>query len=141
MIHWNGLKIPVVIDYNNDYECQALQSQICYNRVVRKYVKNKYKYYVQVVFKGTPPMKMDISTGVVKHCPGEGDTGIDIGTSTVAISSQSDVKILELADRVQNIENQKRILLRKMDRSRRATNPDNYNADGTIKKQGSKKVV
>lgn len=28
-----------------------------------------------------------------------------------------------------------------MDRSRRATNPDNYNEDGTIKKQGSKKVV
>ena len=28
-----------------------------------------------------------------------------------------------------------------MDRSRRATNPDNYNEDGTIKKQGSKRVV
>lgn len=28
-----------------------------------------------------------------------------------------------------------------MDRSRRATNPDNYNEDGTIKKQGNKKMV
>lgn len=28
-----------------------------------------------------------------------------------------------------------------MDRSRRATNPNNYNEDGTIKKQGSKKVT
>lgn len=28
-----------------------------------------------------------------------------------------------------------------MDRSRRATNPDNYNEDGTIKKQGNKKIV
>lgn len=64
-----------------------------------------------------------------------------IGTQTIAISSQSDVKILELADKVQNIENQKRRLLRKMDRSRRATNPDNYNEDGTIKKQNNKKVV
>ena len=27
-----------------------------------------------------------------------------------------------------------------MDRSRRATNPDNYNEDGTVKKQGNKKV-
>lgn len=34
-----------------------------------------------------------------------------------------------------------RRLLRKMDRSRRATNPDNYNEDGTIKKQGNKKIV
>ena len=67
--------------------------------------------------------------------------GIDIGTSTVSISSQSDVKIFELADRVQNIENQKLKFLRKMDRSRRATNPDHYNENGTIKKQGNKKVV
>ena len=28
-----------------------------------------------------------------------------------------------------------------MDRSRRVTNPENYNEDGTIKKQGSKKIV
>ena len=51
------------------------------------------------------------------------------------------MKLLELADKVQNIENQKQKLLRKMDRSRRATNPNNYNEDGTIKKQGNKKVV
>ncbi len=38
----------------------------------------------------------------------------------------------------QNIENQKRILLRKLDRSRRAYNPNNYNEDGTIKNQGNK---
>ena len=141
MILWNGLKIPVVIDYDNYYEYQAIQSQICYNRIVRKYVRNKYKYYVQIVFKGNPPVKVDTETGEFKHYIGNGDVGLDIGTRTIAISSQSDVKILELADRVQNIENQKRKLLRKMDRSRRATNPDNYNEDGTIKKQGNKKVV
>lgn len=141
MILWNGLKIPVVIDYDNYYEYQAMQSKICYNRIVRKYVRNKYKYYVQIVFKGNSPVKVDTETGEIKHCIGTGEVGIDIGTSTVAISSQSDVKILELADRIQNIENQKLKLLRKMDRSRRATNPDNYNKDGTIKKQGNKKVV
>ena len=141
MILWNELEIPVIIDYDNYYEYQAMQSKICYNRIVRKYVRNKYKYYVQIVFKGNPPVKVDTETGEIKHCIGEGDVGLDIGTRTIAISSQSDVKILELADRVQNIENQKRKLLRKMDRSRRATNPDNYNEDGTIKKQGNKKVI
>ena len=140
MIIWNGLEIPVVIDYNNYYEYQAMQSKICYNRIVRKYVRNKYKYYVQIVFKGNPPVKVDTETGEIKHCIGNGDVGLDIGTRTIAISSQSDVKILELADRVQNIEYQKQKILRMMDRSRRATNPDNYNEDGTIKKQGSKKV-
>ena len=92
------------------------------------------------MFKGNPPVKVDTKTGEIKHCIGNGDVGLDIGTSTIAIASQSDVKILELADKVQNIENQKQKLLRKMDRSRRATNPNNYNEDGTIKKQGNKKV-
>lgn len=138
---WNGLKIPVIIDYDNYYECQAMQSEIRYNRIVRKYIRNKYKFYAQIVFKGDIPMKIDVDTGEVKHCIGNGDVGLDIGTRTIAISSQTDVKILELADRVQNIESQKRRLLRKMDRSRCATNPDNYNKDGTIKKQGCKKVV
>ena len=138
---WNGLKIPVSIDYNNCYEYQAMQCEICYNRIVRKYVRNKYKFYVQIVFKGISPVKVDTKTGEIKHCIGDGDVGLDIGTRTVAISSQTDVKILELADRVQNIENQKRKLLRKMDRSIRATNPNNYNEDGTIKKQGNKKVI
>lgn len=137
---WNGLKIPVVIDYYNYYEYRAIQCDICYNRIVRKYVRNKYKFYVQVTFKGNPPTKVDIETGEVKHCIGNGDVGLDIGPRTIAISSQSDVKILELADRIQNIEDQKRTILRRMDRSRRATNPDNYNENGTIKKQGNKKV-
>ena len=140
-ILWNGLKIPVVIDYDNDYEYQAMQSKICYNRIIRKYIRNKYKYYVQIVFKGNPSIKLIAETGEIKHYMGTGDVGLDIGTRTIAISSQSDVKILELADRIQNIEDQKKKLLRKIDRSRRATNPENYNEDGTIKKHGNKKVL
>ena len=140
-ILWNGLKIPVVINYNNYYEYQALQSEIAYCRIIRKFVRKKYKYYVQITFKGTPQLKVDNETGEVKHSIGDGDVGIDIGTSTIAYSSATDVKILELADKVQSIENQKRRLLRKMDRSQRATNPDNYNEDGTIKKQGNRKIV
>lgn len=140
-ILWNGLKIPVVIDYNNHYENQALKSEIAYCRIIRKFVRNKYKYYVQITFKGNPPLKVDNEAGEVKHYIGEGDVGIDIGTSTIAYSSATDVKILELAGKVQNIEDEKRRLLRKMDRSRRATNHDNYNEDGAIKKQGNKKLT
>ena len=141
VIIWNDLELPVVIDEDNDYEYQALQGDICYCRMARKSIRNKYKYYVQIVCKGNPPVKVDTETGEIKHDIGQGDVGLDMGTSTIAIASQSDVKILELADRVQNMENQKQKLLRKMDRSRRTTNPDNYNEDGTIKKQGNKKVI
>ena len=138
---WNGLSIPVQIDWNNSYECQAVQSDIAYCRIIRKYVRNGYKFYVQVVFKGTPPVKFDIKTGEVKHPIGNGDVGIDIGTSTIAVVGEKEVNLKILADKVQNIENERRRVLRKMDRSRRATNPGNYNPDGTIKKQGNKKVT
>lgn len=138
---WNGLNIPVVIDYKNPYEIQALENETSYCRIVRKYVRSKYKFYVQIVFKGTTPIKTNKQTGEIKHTLGIGDVGLDIGTQTMAISSNTDVKIYELADRIQNIENQKRILLKKLDRSRRSNNPNNYNADGTIKKQGNKKVT
>lgn len=141
MIIWNGLQLPVVMDYDNYYKYQALQCPISYCRIVRKFIKHKYHYYVQIVFKGTPPIQINKETGEIKHTIGTGDVGLDIGTSTIAISSESDVKILELADKVQKIENEKRRLLRKMDRSRRTTNANNYNTDGTVKKQGSKKVV
>ena len=43
-ILWNGLKIPVVIDYDNDYEYQAMQFKICYNRIIRKYIRNKINH-------------------------------------------------------------------------------------------------
>ena len=131
---WNGLNIPVIIDYKNPYESQALESEVAYCRIVRKFVRNKYKFYLQIVFKGIAPIKINKQTGEVKHTLGNGNIGIDIGTQTVAYSSKTDVKIYELADRVQNIEKQKRILLRKLDRSRRACNPNNYNEDGTIKR-------
>jgi len=130
---WNGLKIPVKIDYNNPYEYQALQDEICYCRIKRRFIKGKYKYYLQIVFKGVPPMKIN-KDGEVKRHIGNGTVGLDIGTQTIAIVSNVDVKLLELADRVNNIEKEKRRILRYMDRNRRANNPDNFNEDGTIKK-------
>ena len=130
---WNGLKITVKIDYNNPYEYQALKDEICYCRIKRRFIKGKYKYYLQIVFKGVPPMKIN-KDGEVKRHIGNGTVGLDIGTQTIAIVSNVDVKLLELADRVNNIEKEKRRILRYMDRSRRANNPDNFNEDGTIKK-------
>lgn len=137
---WNDLNIPVQIDYNNPYEYRAMQDDICYCRIKRKFVRGKDKYYLQAVLKGVPPMKVG-KDGEIKRKIGKGVVGLDIGTQTVAIASDSEVKLIELADRIQDIEDEKRRTLRYMDRSKRANNRDNYNDDGTIKKQGNKKVV
>ena len=63
-----------------------------------------------------------------------GECGIDIGTQTIAYVTDNEVKLLELAPRVQKLENERRRILRYMDRSKRATNPQNFNNDGTIKR-------
>lgn len=133
-LFWNGLSIPVKIDYTNQYEYQAIQNPICYNRIVRKFVRGAYKFYLQIIFKGIPPKKYNKETGESKHYLGIGDVGLDIGTQTIAICSSNTVKLYELADKVQNTENQKRLLLRYMERSKRKTNPNNFNDNGTIKR-------
>ncbi|WP_138858928.1 hypothetical protein [Exiguobacterium mexicanum] len=129
---WNGLSLQVICDQNNSYELEAFQNDIAYCRVVRKWVRKKYKFYVQIVFKGIPPAKRNKETGHFKRTTGSGDVGLDIGLSTLAIVSEKKVKLLVLADRVRSFESEKRLLLRKMDRSRRAMNPSYFNPDGTV---------
>lgn len=132
-LNWNGLSINVQNKLNN-YEITALRDEIKYCRIVRKFIRGKYKYSLQLILEGTPPIKYNKETGEIKNDIGYGEVGIDIGTQTVAYVSNYDCKLYELAPDVQNIENEKRKLLRFMDRSKRDTNKDNFNSDGTIKR-------
>lgn len=133
LLIWNGLKIPVQLDINNQYEINALRNKICYCRIKRKFVRGKYKYILQLVLEGIPPIKVNKCTGEIRNDIGNGRVGLDIGTQTIAYVSDYDTKLLELAPRVQNIENQKRRIQRYMDRSKRSMNPNNFNKNGTIK--------
>lgn len=126
--------MDVVERKNDEYAQIALENRIKYCRVLRRFIRGKYKYYVQIILEGVPPVKINKKTGEIKNTIGKGRVGIDIGTQTIAISSKYDVKLLELAPEVNNIEKEKRILLRKIDRQRRANNPNKYNKDGTIKR-------
>ena len=116
---WQKLKIPVTIK-NTPFEREVFENhEIAYCQVARKL----NKYYLYITFKGKSPKKRVV---------GNGEIGIDIGTSTIAIVSKNTARLLELADKAQGQENKKRLLLRKLDRSRRAMNPENYNPNGTI---------
>ena len=134
MIIWNGLKIPIIIKKNDIYAQKAIRDRVKFCRIVRKLIRGTYKYYVQLTLEGIPPTKVDKSTGEIKRSLGQDDVGLDIGTRTLAISSKYDVKLVELCPEIDNIEHQKWLLSRKLDRSRRKTNPDNYNDNGIIKK-------
>ena len=138
---WKGLEISVIIKKNDEYAKTALENRIKYCRILRRMIKGKHKYYIQLILNGTPPAKIDKETGEIKNNIGRGRVGIDIGTQTIAISSKDTVKLLELAPEIENIEKEKRIIQRKLDRQRRANNPNKYNKDGTIKRGNKDKWI
>lgn len=138
---WNGLIIPVIIKKNDIYAHEALQNKIKYCRIKREMIKGKYHYYIQLVLDGVPPLKINKETGEIKNQTTYGKVGIDIGTQTVAISSNYDIKLLELAPEVVNIDKEIKRIQRYMDRSRRLINPNKYNDDGTINTQNKNKWI
>lgn len=112
----------------------------CYATLVPKFIRGKYRVYLHLVIEGKAKPKYD-RFGNPRHKYGTGIIGADIGTQTVAYTSDTEAGLKNLSERgnsIQKSEHMERLYYRAMDRSRRATNPENYNADGTIKK-GKKK--
>ena len=110
MIIWKGLKIPVIINKNDIYAQTAIQDRIKYCRIVRKIIRGKFKYYVQLIMEGIPPIKCNKDTGEIKNSLGNDNIGIDIGTRTIAYACSKEVKLLELCPEIENIEHKKLIL-------------------------------
>jgi hypothetical protein len=107
----------------------------CYASLVCKTIRGKLRVFVHITIEGKTKPKYD-RNGNLKHKRGIGIVGCDIGPSTIAYTSDKEVGLKNLAERGDSInraERQERLSYRKMDRSRRANNPDNYNDDGTIK--------
>ena len=112
-----------------DYEMWALKGgveSVKVVKVVRRLVRSQYKYYVQLTIEGEKPQK--------GRTLGKGNVGIDLGPTTVAVSGENVVSIDKLASKCDNIQEEITRLSRKIDRSRRANNPQNFNEDGTIKR-------
>jgi transposase len=112
-----------------DYEMWALKGgveSVKVVKVVRRMVRSQYKYYVQLIIEGEKPQK--------GRTLGKGNVGIDLGPTTVAVCGENVVSIDKLASRCDNIQEEITRLSRKIDRSRRANNPQNFNEDGTIKR-------
>lgn len=135
---WNKLKIPVTIKERDTYAYEALKNKIKYCRIIRKKIRGELRYFLQLILQGIPPRKIDEETGMFKSRHGHGRVGIDIGTRTIAISSKKEVKLLELSPEVENIDKQKRLIQRKMERSKRTMNPRKFNENGTIKQTKEK---
>ena len=108
----------------------------CYATLVPKMIRGKCRVYLHLTIEGKAKPKYD-KHGNLRHKYGKGMIGADIGTQTVAYTSDTEVGLKNLSERGNSIrtsERKERLLYRAMDRSRRAANPQNYNDDGTVKK-------
>lgn len=120
------------------YQQEALKCGVKYCRIVRSWVGTKWKYYAQLVLEGYPPIKCD-SNGVIKHPVKQGRIGIDIGTQTIAFCGKGvcDLRVLApsaIAEARNGLTKEIARIMRQMDRSRRAMNPQYFNKNGTIKR-------
>ena len=108
----------------------------CYASLVCKKIRGKLRVFVHITVEGKSMPKYN-KHGKPRHQYGNGMIGCDIGTQTIAYTSNIEVGLKNLAERDSAIsvnERKERLLHRAMDRSRRAMNPDNYNEDGTIRR-------
>lgn len=133
-IEWKGLNLPLKLSPDNAYETEMLSYRVKYVRILRKPGKTRDRWYAQLSLEGKPAIKRNPASGNPVHPVGQGAVGLDIGPQTLAYAAEKEANLVELADRVQNIEREKHLLQRKMDRSRRAANPNNYAENGTIRR-------
>ena len=103
----------------------CFKNRIKFCRILKRYIRGTRRYFLQIVFEGTPETDFQL---------GKGEVGLDIGTSIVAINSDNEVKLLKLSETEQ--ETRKiRILQRSLERKRRMANPNNYDENGKVKKK------
>lgn len=127
-IHKKSTFVDIPVKAFNDYQQVSLlrSEKIKYVQIIRKTIRGKKVYILQIVCQGTPPSKVTKGSGVV---------GIDPGISTVAFASQKEVALVDLVPK--NIARKEKLLKQldqRIERSRRMNNPECYNENGTIKK-------
>jgi len=125
-IHWLGLVLPCRVERDDEVVAYGLNQPIKYSRIIRREIRGRTRWFVQLVLKGKPLVKD-------KNRPGDAVVGLDIGPSTIAAVDDGGARLERFCDELKSKRCEIRAGLRRLDRSRRATNPDNYNEDGTIK--------
>jgi transposase len=128
-VRWLGLELPARIDPRDAVVAHGLACPVKFVRLVRRKLNGRNRFYAQLICGGLPFRKKT-------HSIGEGKIGVDIGPSTLAtVSADGQIARLErFCDELVPQQKAIRKLQRKLDRQRRANNPENYNPDGTVKK-------
>ena len=130
---WGKLKLNPIIDESNLVIQHGLTCRVKYVRLLWKEINGKHRWFVQLINEGVPYQKPQnyVSNGVV---------GLDLNVSNIAFVGDNHAGLLPFADKVPNFQREITQLQRKMQRSQRVNNPDNYEPDFLASK-GRKTVV
>ena len=109
----------------DDYKKESIEGRIKYATLTREMFPTGWHYYVVLTIEGPAPKKLTL---------GKGTMGGDHGPSTIAVESNEMLMLETLSPDCAKYNDEITRLQRKIDKSTRLSNPDNYNEDGTIKK-------
>jgi hypothetical protein len=123
IIEWKKLKL-IPIFSNDEVEKHALNCKIKFCRLIRRKIKGNDLLFIQLVLEGKPFVKKRASKDVV---------GLDIGPSTIASVSKKEAFLKLFCEEIEENSQKIKALKRKLERSRRAQHPENYE-NGTVKK-------
>ena len=119
---WCGLKVEPIIDWNNPVIVHGLNSSVKYCRILWRNLNGKKRWFIQLIQSGLPYQK---TQNYVK----QGIVGLDVNISNVAFVANNKAGLLPFADKVPTYEREIKALQRKMQRSQRMHNPDNFELD------------
>jgi len=121
---WNGLKLKATVNVNDKVVIHGLSHRVKYCRIIKRTFNGKARFFVQLALEGIPLQKFESPDNTV---------GLDIGPSTIAVVTDKQASLERFCDELKNKQQDIRLLQRKLERQRRANNPQNYNSNGTIK--------
>ncbi|MDY6899231.1 MAG: transposase [Cyanobacteriota bacterium] len=133
VLSWAGLQLEPLIDWFDPVIAHGLNSPIKYCRLVWRRLNGKKRWFLQLINEGLPYQKP-------KNYVTEGLVGLDLNISNIAFVADNKAGLLPFADKAPTFEREIKAIQRKMQRTQRMHNPDNYEPDFE-KEVGNKTVV
>ena len=136
---WHDDQLPALIDWDDPVVKHGLAHPVKYARLVRRPASSARaqgadregeRYVVQLALAGAPLQKP-------KHAVGSDTVGLDLGPASIAIvPRQAEARLEPLCAELRPDGRAIRRLQRRMERQRRAANPEHYDEKGRPRKRG-----